>query len=73
MAQPGEITRVRATFIKPGLYVWHCHVVDHEDNEMMHPMYVKDAATPAGATVPAYPQSPITGQTATLSNGGAGL
>jgi len=23
----------------PG-YVWHCHIVDHEDNEMMRPTYV---------------------------------
>lgn len=21
-------------------YVWHCHIVDHEDNEMMRPNYV---------------------------------
>jgi spore coat protein A len=28
-------------------YVWHCHIIDHEDNEMMRPVYV----TPlAGAT-----------------------
>jgi len=24
----------------PG-YVWHCHIVDHEDNEMMRPQHVK--------------------------------
>ena len=24
----------------PG-YVWHCHIVDHEDNEMMRPMIIK--------------------------------
>jgi spore coat protein A len=23
----------------PG-YVWHCHIVDHEDNEMMRPYNV---------------------------------
>jgi spore coat protein A len=22
---------------KPGVYVWHCHITDHEDNEMMRP------------------------------------
>ena len=22
-------------------YVWHCHIVDHEDNEMMRPDYVR--------------------------------
>jgi spore coat protein A, manganese oxidase len=34
---PDEITRVRATFDLAGRYVWHCHIVDHEDNEMMRP------------------------------------
>ena len=40
IAYPGEITRVRATFDLPGLYVWHCHIVEHEDNEMMRPYVV---------------------------------
>jgi len=40
IAYPGEVTRIKATFDKPGLYVWHCHIVEHEDNEMMRPMYV---------------------------------
>jgi len=22
---------------EPGVYVWHCHITDHEDNEMMRP------------------------------------
>ena len=22
-------------------YVWHCHIVDHEDNEMMRPYVLK--------------------------------
>jgi len=28
----------------PG-YVWHCHIVDHEDNEMMRPMRIADVPT----------------------------
>jgi spore coat protein A, manganese oxidase len=40
IALPGEITRVQAVFDLPGLYVWHCHIVDHEDNEMMRPFRV---------------------------------
>lgn len=47
IAYPGEITRVKATFDIPGLYVWHCHIVEHEDNEMMRP-YVVSAAHPKG-------------------------
>jgi FtsP/CotA-like multicopper oxidase with cupredoxin domain len=37
---PGEITRIRTKFDLPGRYVWHCHIVDHEDNEMMRPIQV---------------------------------
>ncbi|MCH5373715.1 MAG: multicopper oxidase domain-containing protein, partial [Planctomycetes bacterium] len=36
-AYPGEITRIRAQFNTPGQFVWHCHIVEHEDNEMMRP------------------------------------
>jgi FtsP/CotA-like multicopper oxidase with cupredoxin domain len=39
-AYPGEITRVKAKFDLPGLYVWHCHILEHEDNEMMRPYRV---------------------------------
>jgi spore coat protein A len=37
---PGEITKLRAFFDIPGLYVWHCHILSHEDNEMMRPTCV---------------------------------
>jgi spore coat protein A len=40
IAYPDEITRVKATFDLAGLYVWHCHIVEHEDNEMMRPYRV---------------------------------
>lgn len=40
IAYPGEITRVKAKFDLPGRFVWHCHIVEHEDNEMMRPMDV---------------------------------
>jgi FtsP/CotA-like multicopper oxidase with cupredoxin domain len=40
IAYPGEITTVKAKFDIPGLYVWHCHIVEHEDNEMMRPYVV---------------------------------
>jgi len=40
ISYPGEITRVRATFDIPGLFVWHCHIVEHEDNEMMRPYQI---------------------------------
>jgi FtsP/CotA-like multicopper oxidase with cupredoxin domain len=37
IAYPGQVTRVRARFTTPGQFVWHCHIVEHEDNEMMRP------------------------------------
>jgi FtsP/CotA-like multicopper oxidase with cupredoxin domain len=37
IAYPGQVTRVKATFHTPGQFVWHCHIVEHEDNEMMRP------------------------------------
>lgn len=49
-ALPGEVTRILVRFAPqqggtfpfdasaaPG-YVWHCHMLEHEDNEMMRPM-----------------------------------
>jgi FtsP/CotA-like multicopper oxidase with cupredoxin domain len=49
---PGEVTIIRVRFSAqdgtafpfdptagPG-YVWHCHIIDHEDNEMMRPYKV---------------------------------
>jgi spore coat protein A, manganese oxidase len=40
LAYPGQVTRVKAKFDLPGRYVWHCHIVSHEDNEMMRPYQV---------------------------------
>jgi len=40
IAYPGQVTRVRAQFNNPGQFVWHCHIVEHEDNEMMRPFRV---------------------------------
>jgi FtsP/CotA-like multicopper oxidase with cupredoxin domain len=37
VALPGQVTRIRAHFENPGQFVWHCHIVEHEDNEMMRP------------------------------------
>jgi spore coat protein A, manganese oxidase len=47
---PGYVTRVIARFdlptsvkVSPGAeyrYVWHCHILEHEDNEMMRPYNV---------------------------------
>jgi spore coat protein A, manganese oxidase len=41
---PGELTRVIATFDIPGVYVWHCHILHHEEYDMMREFAV---TTPA--------------------------
>ena len=40
IAYPGQVTRLRVRFGQAGLYVWHCHIVEHEDNEMMRPYFI---------------------------------
>ena len=39
-ALPGQITTIRAKFDKPGRFVWHCHILAHEDHEMMRVFHV---------------------------------
>jgi len=41
---PGQVTRVIAKFDREGRYVWHCHILSHEDHEMMRPYEVLPAA-----------------------------
>ncbi|MEA2177775.1 MAG: spore coat protein manganese oxidase [Solirubrobacteraceae bacterium] len=40
IAYPNEVTRVVARFDKPGEYIWHCHIIHHEDHSMMRPLIV---------------------------------
>jgi phospholipase C len=40
-ADPGLVTRIIVRFEGyPGRYVWYCHILEHEDNEMMRPYEV---------------------------------
>ncbi len=50
VALPGEVTRIKAAFNKRGQYVWHCHILEHEDNEMMRPYRIgpKQPGQPTG-------------------------
>ena len=39
---PGMVTRVRARFDIPGdRYVYHCHILSHEEHDMMRPLIVR--------------------------------
>ena len=40
IAFPGEVTRIQARFDTAGFFVWHCHILEHEDHEMMRPYHV---------------------------------
>ncbi len=44
ISYPGEVTRVKAEYPLAGLFVWHCHILEHEDNEMMRPYCVGNTA-----------------------------
>jgi hypothetical protein len=57
-ADAGSITVIRIRFasqdgsnyqfdptVGPG-YVWHCHILDHEDNEMMRPLIIMGSNNP---------------------------
>lgn len=40
-AEPGKVTRIIAHFKHfAGDYVWHCHILEHEDYDMMRPLRV---------------------------------
>ena len=43
-ALPEQVTSIKATFDKPGRYVWHCHILSHEDHEMMRVLHVGPGA-----------------------------
>jgi FtsP/CotA-like multicopper oxidase with cupredoxin domain len=49
IAYPGQVTRVRVRFNTPGQFSWHCHILEHEDNEMMRPYRI-------GAVQPGQPR-----------------
>lgn len=52
---PGYMGKVIAKFDRPGRYVWHCHILSHEDHEMMRPYYVNP-----------FPTSPIAKEETTM-------
>lgn len=73
---PGEVTRILVRFApqdgssafafdateEPG-YVWHCHILEHEENDMMRPYYLQApnvARAGASAVAPASEEPAVT-------------
>jgi FtsP/CotA-like multicopper oxidase with cupredoxin domain len=77
---PGEVTRILVRWApqdespnfafdataEPG-YVWHCHILEHEENDMMRP-FMLVAPTPMVAQT-----TPVMGVESSLPSGGAAL
>lgn len=49
---PGEYAVLRMTFSKAGQYMWHCHLLEHEDNEMMRPFHIGPVPANQPAPIP---------------------
>jgi len=74
---PGEVTRILVRFApqdespafafdataEPG-YVWHCHILEHEENDMMRPYYLVAPAAQARSSTPAAVSDLTAGGTA---------
>ncbi|GAM09364.1 spore coat protein A [Geobacter sp. OR-1] len=71
MCPPGKVTRVIAKFDIPGLYVWHCHILSHEEHDMMRPFVVTTAADhvnlAASSTISSQFSEPVKPVTLTAS------
>jgi hypothetical protein len=59
IAYLGEVTSVAANFDIPGLYIWHYHIVEHEDNKTR----VSAILLPSRTLPQAWPVRPPSGWT----------
>jgi FtsP/CotA-like multicopper oxidase with cupredoxin domain len=67
---PGYVTRVQTIFDLLGDYVWHCHILSHEEHDMMRPFTVTTTAV-----APRFINVPATNDTGryTISWGGTSI
>ncbi len=47
---PGHVARYKVKFDLAGKFVWHCHILSHEDHDMMRPFEVLPAGGGGGGT-----------------------
>lgn len=45
-ADPNMVTTIVMHFRKAGNYVYHCHILEHEDNDMMRPLKIIKSSVP---------------------------
>jgi spore coat protein A len=68
---PGEVTRIIAKFDRAGKYMWHCHILSHEENDMMRPFTVTSTVTPktvaAAVAAPAAVVAPAVTSSSTMT------
>ena len=66
---PGEVITLRARFDIGGKYVWHCHILSHEEHDMMRFYQVGNTAFPAPGVVVDATGAPVTPAGALLAAG----
>jgi spore coat protein A, manganese oxidase len=69
---PGEMMQIKAKFDLTGEYVWHCHILSHEDHDMMRRLVVGnpcvgDATPPTLSACPANQNLTTTGTATTAT------
>jgi hypothetical protein len=61
---PGTVTTVIAKYDLPGTYVWHCHILEHEEHDMMQWLTVLPPQAQPMIALPAPPAAGTAGTSA---------
>ena len=61
LVDPHQMMAIVSIFDKPGDYAWHCHILSHEDNEMMRPYTVVQRFRPDVIDAPSTGRVVLTG------------
>ncbi|HFC01170.1 MAG TPA: T9SS type A sorting domain-containing protein, partial [Phaeodactylibacter sp.] len=69
---PGQVARFKVKFDLLGKFVWHCHILSHEDWDMMRPMEVMPASAGGSncSTTSNLALGKSTSQSSTITAGG---